>query len=318
VNISPRPANFSGAAWQPARSYRLGEQLSTSGDIRVGEPVTRTVIIDAVGLEENMIAEPDWNEIPDARVYPDQPQGISRDDGEWVLGHKEFRYAVVPEREGSLVLPEIKVVWWDTVANQERTSILPSRTINVLAANIGQPADPLAAQGRENAMAAPMADASDRRPMSGGFWPWLTLAFAVLWLATLAWAVARRPQGAVPPRAREHEAREEALRAAFKRACGRNDAAAARLALRAWLKQAAPVSSSARASLVDFAKMCGNDDLARAVRELDAAGFSPQADRAWDGSALYRAWRDWNKKVLIADSKAEPALTDLYARKRAV
>jgi len=77
----------------------------------VGEPVTRTIIIDAVGLEENMIAEPVWPELPGARIYPDQPQGISRDDGEWVLGHKEFRYAVVPEQEGELVLPELTVEW---------------------------------------------------------------------------------------------------------------------------------------------------------------------------------------------------------------
>ena len=105
LTIQPRPANAAGDSWQPARQLELTEQLSVDG-LRVGEPVTRTVIVDAVGLEENMITEPDWPEISHARIYPDQPQGISRDDGQWVLGHKEFRYAVVPEKEGELVLPE--------------------------------------------------------------------------------------------------------------------------------------------------------------------------------------------------------------------
>ena len=108
MDIQPRPAAFTGDSWQPARNLELMQQISSADALTVGEPVTRTVIVDAVGLEENMVTEPAWPEIPNARIYPDQPQGISRDTGQWVLGHKEFRYAVVPEKEGELVLPEIE------------------------------------------------------------------------------------------------------------------------------------------------------------------------------------------------------------------
>ena len=93
--------------------------------------------MDAVGLEENMLEEPVWPELPDTRIYPDQPQGISRDDGEWVLGHKEFRYAIVPEQAGELVLPEIRLDWWDTVSHQQRTAVLPAQRLNVLPSETG-------------------------------------------------------------------------------------------------------------------------------------------------------------------------------------
>ena len=69
----------------PARRVTLSQQISDADSLQVGEPVTRTVILDAVGLEENMIGEPVWPEVENARIYPDQPQGISRDDGQWVL-----------------------------------------------------------------------------------------------------------------------------------------------------------------------------------------------------------------------------------------
>ncbi|MBT8076588.1 MAG: BatD family protein, partial [Gammaproteobacteria bacterium] len=122
LEISPRPAEYTGDYWLPARRIMLSQQISDNEDLHVGEPVTRTVILDAVGLEENMLEEPVWPQIPATRIYPDQPQGISRDDGEWVLGHKEFRYAVVPEEAGELVLPELRLNWWDTVSNQQRTA----------------------------------------------------------------------------------------------------------------------------------------------------------------------------------------------------
>ncbi|MBT8072847.1 MAG: hypothetical protein HKP21_03975, partial [Xanthomonadales bacterium] len=83
LEISPRPAEYTGDYWLPARRIMLSQQISDNEDLHVGEPVTRTVILDAVGLEENMLEEPVWPQIPATRIYPDQPQGISRDDGEW-------------------------------------------------------------------------------------------------------------------------------------------------------------------------------------------------------------------------------------------
>jgi hypothetical protein len=73
--IEPRPAAFTGSDWQPARDFSLTQQISASDVLRVGEPVTRTIIIDAVGLEENMIAEPAWPELPGARMGA-RAQGI--------------------------------------------------------------------------------------------------------------------------------------------------------------------------------------------------------------------------------------------------
>ncbi|HKJ18337.1 MAG TPA: BatD family protein [Xanthomonadales bacterium] len=304
IDVSPRPAQFSGQDWQPARSYRLGEELSVSGEIRVGEPVTRTVIIDAVGLEENMIAEPEWSEIPDARIYPDQPQGISRDDGKWVLGHKEFRYAVVPEKEGTLVLPEVTVAWWDTTTNQERVSVLPASNINVLpsAASVAS------ALSAENMNVAVQPDGlSVNADEAGRYWRWLTLLFATLWLATLFFAV-RFPRRPRPAPETTRELAESELVSGLKKACLAGDAGAARKQLRGWLKRFSPYSG-----LVDFARQCGSETLAGEVRQLDAAGFSPDADESWHGKALFAAFEQWKRNRKNGRNARDASIVDLYA-----
>ncbi len=64
LEISPRAPTYSGDYWLPARHITLSQQISDSEKLHVGEPVTRTVILDAKGLEENMLEEPVWPEVP--------------------------------------------------------------------------------------------------------------------------------------------------------------------------------------------------------------------------------------------------------------
>jgi hypothetical protein len=313
VDVSPRPASFSGDSWQPARSYRLGEQVSTSGEIKVGEPVTRTITIDAVGLEENMIAEPASEEIPNARIYPDQPQGISRDDGEWVLGHKEYRYAVVPEKEGELVLPEVKVAWWDTVADQQRMSVLPARTVRVLPSGLGVASD-TAVAATSPVAASQNGSLDSGESAQGTYWRWLAIGFAALWTITLVFA-ARARSKAKPAVDSQREIDEAAVVGALKQACASGDAPAARKALRTWLRRFASLSSRSRSSLVDFAHECGSAPLGRQVRALDAEGFSPDG-HSWDGKEMFRAWQEWRKAEVRSGAGPEPPITDLYAQAR--
>lgn len=310
LTIEPRPVRFSGGAWQPARAFELAQQVSGSDSLRVGEPVTRTVIIDAMGLEENMIAEPPWPELPGARIYPDQPQGISRDDGQWVLGHKEFRYAVVPEQEGELVLPELTVYWWDTVNDRERTAVLPAHRLYVQPSALVPP--PTQSLPAADAVAAHASPAAGGAP---AWWRWLALMFAALWLATLAWAARLRSgRGTAPVReaAALRDGGDEAGRLAkLRRACERGDAAAARRALQSWLRDFGPqIPGQPPLSPLEFAARCGDRQLRDAVQRMDATGFR-QGRVEWDGSALWPAFEAWRKAG--TGQPAPPSPTDLYA-----
>ncbi len=309
LTIEPRPDAFSGDHWLPARDLKIAQQISASDALRVGEPVTRTVLIDAVGLEENMITEPAWPDLADARIYPDKPQGITRDDGRWVLGHKEFRYAVVPEREGELVLPELRVEWWDTRDDVQRVAVLPAHTVRVQASTLAPPAPPVSADA--SPVAPRGADVVAGAPATAGPWPWLTALFSVLWLATTwAWWRARKPAGPVAAPAATDADTE--LLDALQRACRAGDRAAARRSLRAWLRRHGPGRDG---SLLEFAATVDDAELRGALQSLDADGFRPGGSSDWDGRELWRRLEEWRRRRDEAARRERAPLSDLYARR---
>jgi len=312
LTINPKPASYSGTDWIPARSLELSQTISSSDALTVGEPVTRTIMVDAVGLEENMITAPTWPEIKDARIYPDQPQGISRNDGKWVLGHKEFRYAVVPEKAGELVLPELKLDWWDTQNNRQETSVLPEQRLRVLPSSVVPVPPP-----------APAVAASELTPVSppvavpageAHLWNWLTVLFAAMWLITLAFGVflfprrglraKKAPEAAIP-------VSESGVLGRLEQACKDGDAAQARRALSHWLREFGPSGGSA--SVLEFIRQNPDELLARQLMLLDEKGFRPGAEESWNGRELWKAFSAWRVNWRASDKNNQPAVTDLYA-----
>jgi len=312
LEISPRPADYTGDFWLPARRIMLSQQISDSEKLRVGEPLTRTVILDAMGLEENMLEEPAWPEVPATRIYPDQPQGISRDDGEWVLGHKEFRYAVVPEQPGELVLPEIRLDWWDTIANRQRTAVLPAHRVTVLPSELSQSAV-VSTPG-----AGVMPDVSTGNavsPVNATLWKASTGAFAILWLLTLVFYFRRGPV-VTQPEASNGAASlgEKELLKQLQMACKKDDAPSARKDLAQWIRNYAPPGK--RGSMRDFGAACGDSALQQAIAELDASGFADDSPGlragAWKGGTLWTTFRNWQKQANGSQKSKVGDKPDLY------
>ncbi len=286
LDISPKPASYTGATWVPARQLSLSQKVSDNDKVHVGEPVTRTIIMDAVGLEDNMLVEPIWPDIADTRVYPDQPQGISRDDGNWVLGHKEFRYAIVPEKAGELVLPEIKVDWWDTENHRQRTAILPEFRVNVLPSELVSAAvNPVVPASADSPLSSGAAQNNLTAPAGGSIaWKAATAVFALLWLSTL-FVYMRRPRLARPAQTSggDHSVDESALLKNLQSACHSNDASAARNHLSQWIRNYAP--TELRGGMRVFGSRCADQALHEAIAELDGHGFNPDAGSSWQGTS---------------------------------
>jgi hypothetical protein len=317
VAIQPRPADYTGAHWLPARRITLSQQLSDPDALRVGEPVTRSVIVDAVGLEENMIEEPHWPPLENTRIYPDQPQGISRDDGQWVLGHKEFRYAVVPEQPGELVLPEIRLDWWDTVADRQRTAVLPEHRIQVAAAELVPSTVVMPAGAATDAGLVSDTATGAAHKGAASFWRTLSMVLALFWLLTLLLLLRRSGKAATAGKEAEEISEEEAgLLRQLRKACARGDAARARTLLRHWVRAYGP--PPAHGSVMAFAAQAEDGALRRAIRRFDASGFSATAGDQWDGVELWDAFTAWRRGRNTHRAAAEgPPGPDLYRQGRA-
>jgi len=311
LDILPRPAQYSGDRWLPARRLELAQQITDGDEIRVGEPVTRTILIDAVGLEEHMIEEPAWPELADARIYPDQPQGISRDDGQWVLGHREYRYAVVPETSGTLVLPELRLVWWDTVNDRERVAVLPEHRVTVLPSELAQLPPPGGLDGFSEDSGTGLPPANQTGLLT---WQLLSALLAAGWLLTTLYLLKRRDRrGAVSTASPPATAAEKTMLEAIRKAARDDQARDAHLALGSWLRHYGP--PAAAGSLSAFASKLDDGELAQSLRQLDAAAYGQQ-DVAWDGKAFWRRFEAWQKAGGGRPGKATmdgPDDLDLYA-----
>jgi hypothetical protein len=304
LNVRPRPAASGSDTWLPARSMSLtANGIDASTHAQVGEPLTLTLRLEAQGLGFEQLPKLELPKIDGADIYPDKPVTQDKDDGQWLYGVRERKFAIVPNRAGTLILPPISVAWWDTARDRAETAQLPAVTLDVQpAAASSTPAPPPVAQTAAAAAAAPEPDSNAALVHIGAdtaeLQLWRTLAFVALalWAATLvAWIVwilaqwRKQPQPAIAPDSTP-------ARRAFAQACKREDLPAAARALLAWARQTRPelrnlgelrqtVSDSVQAAAIaDLERACygtGNSgrmaaiDLARCFARGPALAAAP-------------------------------------------
>lgn len=303
LDVLPRPAGIAPQDWLPARQVRLEETWSDQA-MHANVPVTRQLRLTALGLAAAQL--PDLAARmplpPGIKAYPDPAVVADTQKDGSIEGRREQGIALIALQPGRYEIPEMRVGWWDTEQHQMRVAVLPARTLEVLPGAAPAPVMPQA----PFVPAAPVAPAADAPEVTGGvagFWPWLSLALALLTIIAIAWGIRRgRPARPLPPTPETTSApRASAARRAFHQACQRNDAAAARQHLIDWAAatwpEAPPAGLNALARQLD-------DTAAAEVRALDRACY---VGEAWRGTALHDALRELPVHDKTATDDAGPA-----------
>jgi hypothetical protein len=225
--------------WLPAAELQLQDDSGAlPARVEVGEPLTLSLRVSALGLLAEQLPELELPEIAGAQVYPDRENSQTRETAGWFRGERSRRFAVVPDRPGTLELPALRIGWWNTGQDRLEYAELPARRIEVVAAATAAPGvapSALPAIG-EPAWTGETSAADTAPPAALRAWQGLSLALLLLWLATLGWALRNRriaslPANAAPPPSAPApgEALDRALRsadprrisAALRRACPR-------------------------------------------------------------------------------------------------
>lgn len=281
--VKAKPALYpADAPWLPARSLTLTESWNPEPDhVQVGDSLTRSLTLKAEGLAGAQLPPLALSDIPGLRRYPDQPVLSNQNNDRGLIGSREDREALVPNRVGALELPAVEVVWWNTHEDHlERTS-LPARTLQV-ATNpsliVDTPASPTVVTAPDN----------------DSLWLWqLTslilacttlLGFGLWWRARWQPAVLRAAQTGPSPRT---------LLDDLKRASQANDPQATRQALDAWARQQPETLADMAARFVP---------LSDALDGLNGALYS-ETGQYWQGEELWRAV----KAIPTAEREQDPA-----------
>ncbi len=139
LQVRPRPNQTAGHEWLPAETVVLSESWQPqAGELRVGDPITRSITLRAQGVTGEQLPELDPGQVAGFKVYPDRAQVNTQDLQQTVQGEMSRNVAFVPIRPGRFTLPAVRLHWWDTRTDQERLVELPERSVEVLPALTGQ------------------------------------------------------------------------------------------------------------------------------------------------------------------------------------
>lgn len=195
LTIKARPASASTTDWLPASELILYSSWNSKNPVfRVGEPVTRTIVQTANGLASNQLPplpiHQQQGEDKSFKLYADKPQLEDNKGVAGITGSRIESMAIVPGITGTLILPEMRVQWWDVGKDEMQVAVLASESYQVLPA-LEEPtsrSDPVTGQ-----TIAPKTVNTERSARPGNSWSMtillisnmifalLVLVFGVLW-----------------------------------------------------------------------------------------------------------------------------------------
>lgn len=283
VDVRPKPERAGDGWWSPARSLRASETWP-SGTVDAGQPVERTITVEAEGLSGSQLPPLSLPEVEGVAVRRlDVRTETSTVEGR-LVGRRIERHIVLPQRPGAVLLPALRLDWWDVGDDTPRTTELPPRVLDVAA--------PIAPPARTTpAPATPVPAVRVLPPV-----PWAAVAAALVFVAALT-ALAGYGQSET---ARLRRQRRRARRR-LKQALRTGDATAARAAL---------LDEAGLPSLAAVSRRLADAAASQALRQLDAAVFSP-AGGEWDRAAFARTVLPALERAYRARPPRRPALPDL-------
>jgi len=317
LDVQPRPAAYTGKYWLPGEQLTLTDSwTSAPPEFRSGEPVTRTLTLQAKGLESTHLPDISLPESGGMRLYPEKPVYTNRTDGEWVIGSRQLSVAYVPSATGLQTIPAIQLDWWDTTEAKQKTVELPAWTVNVLPGEgITDPAPPPVAPPVD----APeqRIDVADIQPDETSTADWLsTLKTRWTWVASgillllAGLFVLRRNKSTVKsahPAAKPAKQQLKAARTAVQQACRDNNPAATAKALLQWAAARWPNDPPRNLGTLMQRFSTGSNEL----RALEQALYGTGRD-SWQGDALWRVFEQGIEAPVEQQSPANEGLSPLY------
>ncbi len=299
LEVQPLPAGVHGS-WLPAEQVTLHDSWDDNPPrFKVGEPVTRTITINAKGLAASQIPSLSFARPANARVYPEASGNQSRTDGNVIYGISKQSVTYIPTAPGTLDIPPVELAWWNTLSNAQSRAVLPAREFKVEpGAAAGQsnavPPAPASAPPRATPAATPVAAAQPPQGTSlterlQQHRAWFASGAALLAMAVLSLVAFRRwrrpglksapaaaPALSVPER--------KAAMRALQQACAGNDSNAAADALLDLARAEWPADPPRGLGALAARLEAGGREVSALDRILYGTGAL-----SWDGSALWDA-----------------------------
>jgi hypothetical protein len=326
LTARPIPDSFQNGRWLPTTQLQLQEIWSKEPPVfRVGEPITRTLALIADGLTAGQLPEIKPSIPAGFKQYPDQPILDDQKSKKGVVGIRQEKIALIPTREGDVILPALDIPWWNTEQKRIEHARLPERKITVQAVAPATAAQHVARAGDKlqpktstpittPPIAAPPITTDVHANSSAGgqeqpvFWIVVSTIFAMGWAGTaMVWWLNQRNKN----RGKVTQTSKSKLKLAVKRinqGCMRNDPYESKDALLLW---AAIRWSANPPTNLDTIGLLTGGALQAEIKKLNQALYGHHTE-TWNGRELWQAYRDYSIASRASPASTEVGLEPLY------
>ena len=305
--VLPKPASYPNGTWLPAKDVKLDYKWQGNIEsLNVGEPVTLELTMTAKGLTSAQLPNLELQKVKGLKYYPDQAQTSDSADNTGVIGKRTQSIAVVPNKAGSLTLPEVRIPWWNTHHGKLEYAVLPAQRLTAFSSGQSKQSQ-IPEQIEEEAA----SDASEAAPLNTAIeaqnnqliWPMISGLFALLWLVTLALWMRNRHQSIDVPL--DNFEKPAANLKSIKQACRNNQPEAARAAILSWAQQEWRIPFASLSQASDY---ISDTTLKTALQELDYTLYSQVGNSAWQGEYLWQLFKAYKP----GQDSSTSALPSLY------
>lgn len=193
ITIFPIPSNYA-YHWLPSDFVRLDDEWQGNArEFTAGEPITRTMTLTAIGVVEEQLPQINGAYPDSVKTYPDQAETTTVEKDDTLIAQRRESIAIIPSQAGQLIIPEIKIPWFNTMTQKTEFAVLAQKTLQILPAT-SQPtnaivAKPITQMGSEIKLQTSLSndsnDSNNQDINIPQYWIWLTASLLVLWLLTL-------------------------------------------------------------------------------------------------------------------------------------
>ena len=322
ISVKPQPENYSGNIWLPAKNLTLTDGWSSStDDIKVGDAITRTIVIKAEGLSSNQLPSVAMPKPDGINTYPDQSTSDDKASETGVVGSRIEAMALIPTRAGKITLPAIRYRWFDTQTNSEQVAEIAAKTLIIKPSDTVEPL--VASLPEKQTAITPTVSESCPEPMlsdSGNsdntrYWQIISALLAAGWLLTLIGfgLKLRRKETSKPTVSTEGQqsATERVAFSQFKSACQNSDYSLARQKFIVWYQAA---NGGHFSSVQQCLRSIGDNELSQCFQQAETSSYSA-SKQSIDCKPLLKAVTKIRTSLSGQQQKQKSNLPPLYPMK---
>lgn len=288
LNVQKAPASYQGTTWLPAKNLIITEKWSSaSNQWELGNPVTRTITVEAEGLRADQIPDIAIEKMTGINSYVDTPKRSNSIHGKLITGTLQQKVTYIPNAEQTFTIPGVKLHWWNMQTSANELVQSNPMTVTVIGAPATQIATPPSTITPTPVSANPTpitkpVEVKNSQAFYLSLWFWVAFFFFVIWLVTLTFLWKKKTK----PIQKSNESSVALNDDVFRQACEQGNAALAQQYLLSWGKQH---WQNTALNLEKLSEIINEDAFTHAIKNLEHSMYAKKAEK-WDGHALLRAY----------------------------